>query len=75
MEVKYNLHVVDLRVTIGINEFDGGWGTNITRTLTTQEVEEINDYVKTHKLGIRIAYDMWKFKNKKSLTLFMLRYG
>lgn len=70
MEVKYNLQVADLKVTITRTQRDSVW-----QTLTENDVEEINNYVRTHKLGIRIAYDMWKFKNKKSLTLFMLRYG
>ena len=64
MEVKYNIHVVELKVTITRTQRDSVW-----QTLTEQDVQEINNYVQTHQLGIRIAYDMWKFKNKKSLKI------
>ena len=69
MEVKYNLHVVGLRVTI-TRVRNNQW-----QTLKEEDIEKINEYVRTHELGIRIAYDVWKFKNKKSLTFFMLKYG
>ena len=73
MEVKYKIDRVRLKVRIKRQPTDprAYW----ENTLTEEDVEEINNFVKQHHLGIRVAYDMWKFKDKQSLTMFMLKYG
>lgn len=48
---------------------------NEWETLTEEEVAEVTAYVEHHELGRRIAYDMWRLKNKQAMTVFMLHYG
>ena len=72
MEVKYKIDRVRLKVRI---QRIMGKHLHYYDTLTEEDVEEIDNFVKQHSLGIRVAYDMWKFKDKQSLTMFMLRYG
>ena len=73
MEVRYKIDRVRLKLRITRQPTNplAYW----ENALTEEDVEEIDNFVKQHSLGIRVAYDMWKFKDKQSLTMFMLRYG
>lgn len=43
--------------------------------ITEEQAQEITQFVQDHELGYRTAYDRWRFKNKKALMMFMLKYG
>lgn len=45
-----------------------------TDNATDDLANEINDWVKEHNLGIRIAFLMWKLRNEKDVTVFLLRW-
>ena len=70
MEIKYNLDCVKLKVRV-TRRAESDWES----TITHGDILEINQYVEEHNLGRRVAFDMWQFNDKESLTLFMLRYG
>ena len=72
MEVKYKIDRVRLKVRI---QRIMGKHLHYYDTLTEEDVEDIDNFVKQQSLGIRVAYDMWKFNDKQSLTMFMLKYG
>lgn len=39
------------------------------------DLEQISKWCVENKCGKRMAYDMWKFKNKSELTVFLLRWS
>jgi hypothetical protein len=45
---------------VGINETD---------------IDPIQEWCEQHNCGKRISFDMIKFKNKKEITMFLLRWG
>lgn len=73
MEVTYKIDRLRLKVRIfkkiSANEL------YYHQTLTEEDIADIDGYVTEHNLGKRVAYDMWKFKDAESLTMFMLKYG
>jgi hypothetical protein len=42
--------------------------------LSEEEAQAIDEYVRQHQLGRRIAYDIWRFNNKAALTMFLLKW-
>lgn len=44
-------------------------------TLTEQEANEIDYWVRSSKSGRRIAWDQWKMKNEKAVAWFVLKWG
>jgi len=51
---------VGLQVGVGINE---------------QDMDPIQKWCEEHNCGRRISFDMIQFKNKKQMTMFLLRWG
>lgn len=43
--------------------------------LTSQQAEEITQWIEDNELGRRVAYDMWQLSSDDAVTMFMLRYG
>lgn len=73
MEVKYKID--RLRLKVRISRRISNKQLYYHETLTEEDVADIDGYIKEHNLGKRMAYDMWKFKDDQSLTMFMLKYG
>lgn len=64
MDVKFKIDRKHLRLRI--RDINGG--------LNDYDADKINEYVEQHRLGRRIAYDIWKFNNKAALTMFLLKW-
>lgn len=43
-------------------------------TLTDSEADAIMQWSMQNKVGVRMAYDMWRFKNEKELLVFLLKW-
>ena len=43
-------------------------------SLTEPELDAIMLWSMEHKCGIRMSWDMWKFRSEKELTLFVLKW-
>ena len=43
--------------------------------LTEQVMLEIDQWVEQNKLGKRMAFNMWKMKNQKARTWFILKWS
>lgn len=74
MEIRYKLDRIRLKVRVSkmiseLRRYD------YIDTISEEESEEINNFVKEHNLGVRVAWDQWRFKDSASVTMFMLRYG
>jgi hypothetical protein len=48
-----------------------GWEVGLTET----EMDAVHEWVKEHNCGRRISFDTFQFKNKKEMTMFLLRWG
>ena len=44
-----------------------------TQELHKQDADNIVELVEQHELGIRTAWDIWKLKDDRCMTLFMLK--
>ena len=53
------------------DEPDSGYITFITE----EDMVEVANWCKEHKCGVRTSWDTFKFKNEKSITAFLLRWG
>lgn len=51
---------VGLQVAVGLNEAD---------------IDPIQEWCEQHNCGKRISFDMFKFRNKKEITMFLLKWG
>ena len=38
-------------------------------------IDEIDQYVRQHNLGQRMAWHMWQFRNKECITMFRLKFN
>jgi hypothetical protein len=43
--------------------------------LQESDMDPIQAWCEEHKCGIRTSFDTFKFKDKKHLTMFILRWG
>lgn len=43
--------------------------------LTEDFMNEVQEWTKQTKCGLRMSFDMFKFKNKKHMTMFLLRWA
>lgn len=43
--------------------------------LSENDVDPIQRWCEEHNCGVRTSFDMFKFKNKKEMTMFLLRWG
>ena len=80
MEVKYKIQIsspLTVELTQRQSVWPVGYGQpgNVWAELSETQCREITDYVERLELGHRVAYDMWRLKDQKSLTIFMLHYG
>lgn len=48
-----------------------GWDLGISE----QDIMPIVEWCKEHNCGVRTSFDMIKFRNKKEITMFLLRWG
>ncbi len=48
-----------------------GWDLGISE----QDIMPIVEWCKEHNCGVRTSFDMIKFRNKKEMTMFLLRWG
>ena len=46
-----------------------------TSGLSESDVDPIQKWCEEHKCGCRISFDTFQFKNKKELTIFLLRWA
>lgn len=44
-----------------------------TQELDKKEAEAIGQFVEQQELGVRTAWDIWKLKDDRCLTMFMLK--
>lgn len=44
-----------------------------TQELDKQEADTIGQFVDQQELGVRTAWDIWKLKDDRCMTLFMLK--
>ena len=44
-----------------------------TQELDKQEADTIGQFVEQQELGVRTAWDIWKLKDDRCMTLFMLK--
>jgi len=51
---------VGLQLAVGLNESD---------------IDPIQAWCEQHSCGKRISFDMFKFRNKKEITMFLLKWG
>lgn len=43
--------------------------------LNENDIEPIQKWCEEHNCGKRISFDMFRFRNKKEITMFLLRWG
>lgn len=43
--------------------------------LSESDIDPIQKWCEEHNCGRRTSFDMFKFKNKKQMTMFLLRWG
>lgn len=43
--------------------------------ITESDMDPIQKWCEEHNCGVRTSFDMIKFKNKKEMTMFLLRWG
>jgi hypothetical protein len=43
--------------------------------INEQDIDPIQEWCKEHNCGIRTSFDTFQFKNKKEMTMFLLRWG
>lgn len=43
--------------------------------INEKDIDPIQQWCQEHNCGTRISFDMFKFKNKKEMTIFLLRWG
>jgi hypothetical protein len=43
--------------------------------LTDDFMDEVQEWTKQTNCGLRMSFDMFKFKNKKHMTMFLLRWA
>jgi hypothetical protein len=44
-------------------------------SITESQAQDIQDWCEQNQCGTRMSYDMWRFRNKQQLTLFLLRWA
>ena len=48
-----------------------GWEVGISEA----DIDPIHQWCQEHNCGVRTSFDMFRFKNKKEMTMFLLRWG
>lgn len=43
-------------------------------SITESQAQDIQDWCEQTQCGTRMSYDMWRFRDKQQLTLFLLRW-
>jgi len=43
--------------------------------ISESDMDPIQKWCEEHNCGIRISFDTFQFKNKKEMTMFLLRWG
>ncbi len=43
--------------------------------LREEHLLPVQEWCEANNCGTRISFDMWKFKNKKEITAFLLKWG
>lgn len=71
MTTKYKIERIRNKVRVKRIGVSGDWST----TLTDKDWAAIDAWVQQTDCGYRVAYDMWKLKDKQSTTLFILKWG
>lgn len=49
--------------------------TSFVTGLSERDIDPIQKWCQEHNCGIRTSFDTFKFKNKKEITMFLLRWG
>lgn len=52
-----------------------GGDKEFTSGLNESDIDPIQKWCEDHNCGRRISFDTFQFKNKKQLTMFLLRWG
>ena len=43
--------------------------------LDESDMDPIHDWCKKNKCGIRMSFDMWRFKTPEEMTMFLLKWS
>lgn len=49
--------------------------TSFVTGLSENDLEPIQQWCEQHNCGVRTSFDSFRFKNKKEITMFLLRWG
>lgn len=58
---------------VRIQPFDGALDFSVG--LNESDIDPIHKWCEEHNCGVRTSFDTFKFKNKKEITMFLLRWG
>ena len=48
---------------------------SFTTGLTEEDMDQIHQWCQSHNCGVRTSFDTFKFKTKKEMTMFLMRWG
>lgn len=65
-------HWVKLRGPSVLYNLDGP--AHEVETITEEQAEAMQSWCQENICGMRMSHDMWKFRNRKQLILFLLRW-
>lgn len=63
-----------LKITIPLKKAHGYW-VEVNGDLTDETMIAINTWVVENNLGKRLAYNLWKLKNKSARDWFILKWS
>lgn len=58
---------------VGVTSSDGDKG--FITGLSESDVDPIQQWCEEHDCGVRVSFDTFKFRNKKEITMFLLRWA
>jgi hypothetical protein len=58
---------------VQVNSYDGA--NNFVTGLSDGDVDPIQKWCEKHDCGVRTSFDTFKFRNKKEITMFLLRWA
>lgn len=56
-----------------VQSYDGE--NDFVTGLSERDMDPIQEWCQKHDCGVRISFDTFKFRNKKEITMFLLRWG
>lgn len=78
MGINVNWQVARHRKPIGL-WLRASWDTNFLATSSAGRVDdylfEVTQWCKLNECGVRMSYDMFKFKTRAQVTMFLLKWS